>query len=164
MGLVKRVSQDYVSNDEELYRNVRGEEEADEYYHDPNTKRLVITSKAFLDRKKEPSVDRAKLKNFDPRNSLLRENNGIISLITEEVRQIGNVKSNDQKGNEFSHAVDVLADPNPPDDPGNNAHSLIVVEPKYLSSDKKGKAFQLLRRSLARLATERGWKLEPQRS
>jgi len=155
------VTRDHVSNDEELYRNVRGEEDADEYRIDPNTGRLRITSQAFLDRKTTTSVDRAKLKNFDPRKSLITDNNGIVSLITEEVRQIGTVVSKDKKGGKINHAVDVVHDPKPPEDPENEAHSLIVVEPKYLSSDKQGKAFKLLRKALAILATKRGWTLEP---
>lgn len=155
------MTQDYLLDDDELYRNVRGEEDADEYHIDQNTGRLRFTSQAFLDRKSTPSVDRAKLKDFDPRQSLLSDTNGIVSLLTEEVRQIGTVKSKDQKGKEIEHAVDVMHDPNPPEDPENNAHSLIVVDPKFLSSDKQGKAFKLLRKALAILATKRGWALEP---
>ena len=155
------MTQDYVSDDEELYRNVRGEEDADESRINPNTGRLEFTSQAFLDRKSTPSIDRAKLKNFEPRQSLLSDTNGIVSLITEEVRQIGTVVSKNKKGKNINHAVDVIHDPKPPEDPQNKAHSLIVVEPKFLSSDKQGKAFKLLRKALAILATRRGWKLEP---
>ena len=151
----------YVSDDEELYRNVRPEEDAREYYYDPTTGRLIITSQAFLDIKKEPSVDRAKLKDFDPRNSLLNENNGILSLITEEVRQVGEVKTKENGETRIIHTVDVIPDPNPPEAPDNDAHSRIVVEPKFLPSDRQDKAFKLLKRALARLATNRGWTLEP---
>lgn len=161
MGLVERVTKDHVSDEEELYRNVRGEEDSDEFRIDPHTGRLEFTSQAFLDRKRTPSVDRAKLQNFDPQQSLLTDTNGIVSLITEEVRQIGQVKSKSDKGKEVQHAVDVIHDPNPPEDPENDAHSLIVVEPEFLSSDKQGKAFKLLRKALARLATKRGWTIEP---
>ena len=82
-------------------------------------------------------------------------------LLTEEVRQIGEVESNAPKGNKVNHTVDVIPASKSPEDPENKAHALIVVEPKYLSSDKKGKAFGLLRKALARLATKRGWTLEP---
>jgi serine/threonine protein phosphatase PrpC len=161
VGLVSRVTKDHIANDEELYRNVRGEEDADEYDIDRNTGRLRFISQAFLDRKSTPSVDRAKLKNYDPRQSLISDSNGIVSLITEEVRSIGIVKSKDEKGREIYHAVDVIHDPNPPEDPENDAHSLIIVDPKFLSSDKQGKAFKLMRKALAILATKRGWTLEP---
>jgi len=157
------VTKDYVSDEEELYRNVRSEERYDEYQLDPITDELIkITSQAFLDTKGTPSVDRAQLKNFDPTKSLLNENNGIVSLITEQVREIGNVVTKDQKGNIIiNHSVDVIPDPNPPEASKNDAHSLIVVEPKYLSPEKRENPFRLLRKSLARLATERGWTLEP---
>ena len=161
------MTKDYVSNDEELYRNVRSEERYDEYHLDPITGDLIkITSQAFLDKKGTPSVDRAKLNNFDPSKSLLNENNGIVSLITEEVREkIGGVVTKDQKGNKIiNHSVDVIPDPNPPESPKNDAHSLIVVKPNYLSPEKQENPFRLLRRALARLATERGWTLEPNNS
>lgn len=150
-----------IDDNEELYRNVRGEEDADEYQIDRNTGRLRFTSQAFLDRKTTPSVDRAKLRNYEPRLSLISDSNGIASLIAEEVRSIGNVKSKDDKGKEIHHAVDVLHDPNPPEDRENDAHSLIIVDPKFLSSDKQGKAFKLMRKALAILATKRGWTLDP---
>ena len=160
MGLVKRVIRDRVSDEERLYRNVRGKG-SDEFFYDPATGHLTIESKAFLDQQKEPSVDRAKLRNFDPEQSKLREGNGIVTLITQEVRQIGDVVTVDDKGSQFSHAVDVNAAPLPE----NKAHALIVVEPDFLGSGGKQKAaFKLLRKALARLATQRGWTLEPRSS
>ena len=160
MGLVKRVTRDYVSDEEELYRNVRGEG-ADEYYYDEATGDLVIESKAFLDPRKEPSVDRAKLRNFDPEQSRLNEENGIVTLITREVRHIGDVETNDDRGKQVKHAVDV----SPDRISGNEAHALIVVEPDFFGTEsKKNRAFKLLRKALARLATQRGWTLEPRSS
>ncbi len=157
MGLVTRVTRDGVSDEEELYRTVRGEQGADEYFYD-ETGRLVIASKAFLDRQKEPSVDRAKLRNFDPEQSRISEENGIVTLIAREVRQIGEVKTNDNEGRQVNHAVDVSADPTPE----NEAHARIVVVPNFFGSEsKKNEAFRLLRKALARLATRSGWTLEP---
>ncbi len=160
MGLVKRVTRDPVSDEEELYRNVRGKG-SDEYNYDETTGDLIFRPQAFKDREKEPSVDRAKLRNFDPEQSRLREENGIVTLITQEVRQIGDVETNDNNGRTVNHAVDVAADPIPE----NEAHARIVVEPNFLGSgSKKNKAFKLLRKALARLATRRGWTLEPRNS
>lgn len=150
------MTQDYVSDEEELYRSVR-REQADEYFYDSTNGQLIIESKAFLDRNKEPSVDRAMLKGFDPRKSRIGENDGVVSLITGEVRQIGDVVSNVPDGSKLNHAIDVIAKP----EPQNEAHALIVVQPAYFPSDKKDKAFKLLRKALARLATQRGWTLEP---
>ena len=160
MGLVKRVTRDPVSDEEELYRNVRGKG-SDEYNYDETTGDLIFRPQAFKDREKEPSVDRAKLRNFDPEQSRLREENGIVTLITQEVRQIGDVKTKDDKGKQVKHAVDVSAAPLPE----NKAHALIVVEPEFFGSGSKQKAaFKLLRIALARLATRRGWTLEPRNS
>ena len=151
---------DCVSDEEKLYRNVRGNLEYEEYSYD-TTGRLTFLPKAFQDPEKEPSVDRAKLRNFDPEQSRLKEENGIVTLITKEVRQIGDVKTNDDKGKQIKHAVDVSPDPIP----GNKAHALIVVEPKFLGTEsKKNRSFKLLRKALARLATRRGWTLEPRNS
>lgn len=158
MGLVEQVTQNDVSTEEQLYRNVRGEG-ADEYFYDhPTTGHLIIDSKAFLDRDKEPSVDRAQLKNFDPEQSRIRGKNGVVTLLTQKVRQIGDVVTNDDEGRKVNHAVDVRADPTPQ----NETHARIVVEPKFFGFDgKKNKAFRLLRIALARLATQSGWTLEP---
>lgn len=160
MGLVKRVTKDRVSDEEHLYRNVRGKE-SEECFPDPDTGRLIVASKAFLDKQKQPSVDRAKLRNFDPEQSRIEEENGIVTLVTQQVRQIGDVVTNDNDGGTVNHAVDVTADPIPK----NEAHARIVVEPKFFGSkSKKDKAFKLLRIALARLATQSGWTLEPRNS
>ena len=53
-----------VWDDEELYRSVRGAPEAEEYIFDRG--KLRIRSNAFRDTSKKPSVDRAKLKEFNP--------------------------------------------------------------------------------------------------
>ena len=158
---------DYVSDDEELYRSVRADEEADEYYYDTETGNLVITSQAFRDREQEPSVDRAHLRNSYPAQSRIGESDGIVSLFAGEVREIGDIFTNDPRGNPITnHNVDVIWDPIPEvaEQPENPAHSLVVVEPEYLRSDTKGKAFSRLKKALARLATKRGWTLEPETS
>jgi hypothetical protein len=154
------VIQNYVSDEEKLYRNVRGEG-ADEFFYDPTTGRLKIESKAFLDQQKEPSVDRAKLKNFDPQKSRIGKEDGVVTIITQEVRQIGDVVTNNNEGKKVNHAVDVNPDPISQ----NAAHARIVVVPRFFGSQsKKDKAFRLLRIALARLASQRGWTLEPQHS
>lgn len=159
MGLAKLVPDDQVFDDEELYRNVRGNLDEDEYTFDPHTGQLIITPRAFLDRKKEPSVDRAKLREFNPSNSRM-PGSGIVSLITEEVRTIGTVQTKPPDGPEVQHAVDVIAAPIPSE---NEAHALITVKPDFFGSNsKQNKAFGLLRKSLAFLATKRGWTLEPE--
>ena len=135
---------DFVRYDEELYRH---------YSYDNKTK-TKINSKAFLDPKYEPSVDRAKFKDFKPALSKRRDTDGIVSLLVSEVRgiQIDN------------HTVDVIYDPHPeiPERslPENCAHSLIILTPKcHLSKNKRKQAFSTLRRSLVLHSTE---KIAPQ--
>lgn len=161
MGLAKRVTRDQVADEEELYRNVRGNLDYDEYSYNSTTGDLTFLPQAFNDREKEPSVDRAKLRDFDREQSGISKENGIVTLIAEGVRQIGDVVIKDDKGKQDKHAVDVKPDRIH----GNEAHALIVVKPKFFGSGSKQKAaFKLLRIALARLATRSGWTLEPRSS
>jgi hypothetical protein len=149
---------DYVSDEEKLYRSVRGALREEEYYYDEHDSSLIITQNAFRDRDKEPSVDRAKLKNFDPLQSKISESDGIVTLVTGDVRGIGDVVTNTEGGAKVEHAIDVK--PDRKDD--NEAHALIVVSPEFFGSKTKQKnVFKLLRISLARLATENGWTVQP---
>lgn len=148
-----------ISDEEELYRSVRNQTDNAEFFYD-DSGQLIITKDAFRDREKEPSVDRAKLRNFNPSLSKLSQSDGIVSLITKNVRAIGDVKTNSDKGG-LIHSVDVIYAP-VYKSPENLAHSQITVEPKFFGSEnKQKKSFKLLRISLARLATESGWILEP---
>jgi len=158
VGLAVLVTEDYVSNDEQLYRNVRADPTKDEFYINEHTRQLKITSQAFLDREtQKPSVDRAKLRNFNPEASRI-SGSGIVMLIAEEIRKIGTVRSKSEDSQVIDHYVDVTPDPLP----ANEAHALIIVQPEFISDPRKReKAFKLLRKSLAKLATNRGWTLEP---
>ena len=135
---------DFIQNDEELYRH---------YSYDSETG-VKVNNKAFLS--KEPSVDRAKFKDFKPVSSKRpdHDTDGIVSLIAGEVRgiQIDN------------HTVDVIYDPLPENPkrslPENCAHSVIILTPKCdLSKSKRKQAFSTLRRSLVLHSTI---KIEPQ--
>lgn len=149
------MTEDYVSDKEELYRSVRKDINADEYRYDDGE--LVITSQAFRDSQREPSVDRAKLRDFDPNKSRIDKGDGVVSLIAKDVRQIGDVKSKTEN-DETKHAVDIKPDPVS----NNEAHALITVQPEFFGSQsKQKKSFKLLRIALARLATENGWTIEP---
>ena len=138
-----------VWDDEELYRNIRSEFGVEYIYYEG---KLRIRSDAFRDINKKPSVDRAKLKEFNPFGAKLRDTNGIVSLIVRDVHSRKIV----------GHVVDVIYDPNPESDPENYAHSQIVVDPEFFGTNsRKERTFYKLRRSLARLATKRGWTLAP---
>ena len=145
---------DYVRDKEELYRSVRGKLEDKEYIL--NDGKLRILPKAFSDRHRSPSVDRAILR-ANPSLSRLHDTDGIISLIAGDVRALGEVESKTED-KQIVHAVDVIYDPTP----ANPAHSKITVTPEFFGSTNKQKyAFRLLRIALAELATKNGWTLPP---
>ena len=146
----------YVRDEEELYRSVRGKLE-EEYSYGPKGN-LQISSEAFRDRDRKPSVDRAELREFNPVLSKLSETDGVVSLITADVRAIGTVKTKIQNTDTTVHAVDVIYDPTPE----NPAHSKIVVNPEFFGSKSKQRnVFKLLQLALAELAEKNGWTLEP---
>ena len=147
---------DHVQDDEELYRSVRGKLEDKEYSIQKG--KLIIEPAAFQDRYKQPSVDRAKLIDYNPALSQKSETDGIVSIRAGEVRAIGTVKTRISNGNIDDHAVDVVPDPTCE----NSAHAKIIVKPEFLGSNSKQKnAFKLLRIALAKLATKNGWIIEP---
>ena len=149
-------SKEPVQDNEELYRNVRGKLKDNEYSIQEG--KLIIGYRAFWDRSKKPSVDRAKLKDFDPASALLCKTNGIVSIKASDVRAIGTVKTKHENEVRADHAVDVIPDPTCE----NPAHSIIIVKPELFDSQSKQRnAFKLLQIALAGLATKNGWTLEP---
>ena len=149
-------SREPVQDNEELYRNVRGKLEDKEYSIQEG--KLRIEYHAFWDSSLKPSVDRAKLKDFDPASALLCQTNGIVSIKAGDVRAIGAVKTKHANEVKADHAVDVIPDPTCE----NPAHAIIIVKPEFFDSKSKQKnAFKLLQIALAELATKNGWTLEP---
>lgn len=145
-----------VRNEEELYRSVRGKLE-EEYSYDSKGK-LRISSEAFRDRDRKPSVDRAELRGFNPVLSKLSDTDDVVSLITADVRAIGAVKTKNLNEDVVIHAVDVVYAPTAE----NPAHSQIVVNPEFFGSKSKQRnVFKLLQLTLAELAEKNGWTLEP---
>ena len=145
---------DHVENDEELYRNVRRNWTPPHYTYKDGS--LVIEYHAFYDHGGvQPSVDRAKLLNFNPSCALLNDTNGIVSMRASDVRRIGDIN---KVGDSVDHAVDVIFCP----ECDRPAHSLIVMKPeRFDSKTKRGNALRFLQKALARLATENGWTLPP---
>lgn len=146
---------DSVRDIEALYRSVRGRLEDEEYIFSKG--KLRILPKAFSDRHRKPSVDRAILREH-PSLSRLNETDGVVSLIAGEVRALKAVATK-TADNEVPHAVDVVYDPKPE----NRAHSQIIVIPEFFGSKNRQKlAFRLLRIALAELATRNGrWTVQP---
>ncbi len=143
---------DTVRNEEELYRSVRGEIEYDEYSVNDAGK-YIVQPAAFRDRHKRPSVDRAELRNFDPSLSKLSDTDGIVSLVTGEIRFLPKVDIE-----LADHTIDVIYTPISE----NPAHSEISMTPTYrISNNREKKAFKSLQKALARLANLKGWTLKP---
>lgn len=146
---------DFVRDDEELYRRVRSASKFEEYFIDRG--KLIINPSAFNDPYRKPSVDRAELKQLKPTLSRLNETDGIVSLVTCDVRAIKDVETKTEE-KETVHAVDVIPDPTP----DNSAHSQIIVNPEFFDTEsKQKKTFRKLRVALAKLATKNGWTLKP---
>ena len=147
---------DFIRDNEELYRRVRSESKFEEYFIDRG--KLIINPAAFNDPHKKPSVDRAKLKDFNPSLSRLDKTQGVVSLITGNVRAIKDVETNTEE-KKVVHTVDVIYDPIPEE---NLDHSQIIVDPEYFGTEStQKKIFRKLRVALAKLATKNGWTLEP---
>ncbi|TAJ19431.1 MAG: hypothetical protein EPO47_05925 [Rugosibacter sp.] len=146
--------EDKVKDEEILYRSV-----AKECFTlvDGN---LKLTSTAFNDPAQNPSVDRAKLCGFNPAHAKKKPAHGVVSLTALSVRQIADVIQNDEHGQpESAHEIDVMSDPikNHLTLPDNPAHALIIAHPDFAND----KVFKKLKKSLARIASQGGWLIEP---
>jgi hypothetical protein len=142
-----------VAGEEELYRRVPKTAGAADCYKVDADGKIRFTVAAFLDRAKRPSVDRAALRGDNPHLTRQSKDDGIASLIAGAVRAIGVIEKRDERGKVVSeHTVDVVAAPVD----GNEAHAEIILSPTV-----GGKAFERLKEALARLATERGWRVVP---
>ncbi|PMB39131.1 hypothetical protein CEN47_05460 [Fischerella thermalis CCMEE 5319] len=143
-----------VADDELLYRCVFCG--LDKYYRIGKSG-VELSSQAFADRGSAPSVDRAKLCNYNPKWTQKNPDDGVVSLIASEVRMM-DVAQNDNKGNKlFAYKIDVC--PRPTD--SNPAHAQIEPSPDYTNKT----TFRKVTEKLARLATERinkeGWEIIP---
>jgi hypothetical protein len=146
-----------LDGDELLHRSIR----PDEVVVDSSGWRLLST--AFNAPDKKPSVDRARIRQ-DPKESLLAANNGIVQLVTEEVRTGENIYLNpaakppDEKK---AYKVDVFARPIPEgnvdDVPANAAHAQIESTPELT-----GTHFKKLKDKLCRLAQARPFVIRPE--
>ena len=138
-------SSDFVLDEEVLYRRVP--DRPGDFYKPIEGGRYRVTSGAFGDKKQQPSVDRAILRNNKPENSKRRYTDCVVSFTAGEVRSIRS----------FGRTVDVVHDPNPPEDPDNPAHGLIVAKHPFTANNSEFKKFK---QALARIADSR-WEIPP---
>jgi hypothetical protein len=151
---------DIVTDDEIIYRCV---------FYDRGLYRIVdqrlqLSSQAFADRNQMPSVDRATLRGNDPTPTQKNPEDGVVSLLTQAIRQIDSVRQMDAKGKLIAqYKIDVIADPisGQVDQPDNLAHAEIRPTPEYQSKS----VFRKLQERLALLATQRieqqDWEIPP---
>ncbi|MBP0631978.1 hypothetical protein [Cupriavidus sp. AcVe19-1a] len=142
--------EDVIDDTEIVYRRVPN----DPMFFRIEEGRLRLTSAAFNDKAKRPSVDRSSLLNKDPQRAKTATTQGVVGLVVGEVRRVDKVTRTDVNGNVVeTHQLDVIPDPLP----DNPAHALVTHSPEF----KSNRPFDRLKESLARLAEERGWLVEP---
>jgi hypothetical protein len=149
---------DRVGDDETLFRCVFFGKK--HYRIEPNGV-LRISSQAFADRNREPSVDRALLCSNDPtwtqKSSGGNENDGVVSLVADEVREIPVSSANPDAASGEPKAVEYNIDVVPAPLQGNHAHAVVRPTPTYRTKS----VFRRVCEKLAYLASQRGWVLPP---
>lgn len=131
---------DHVHDDETLYRSV-----VPSLWKQKSDGEFYLSSQAFADRNRRPSVDRARLCGHDPSYSQFRPSDYVCSLLAEDVRAISTVIRHDRKGvPQVRHNIDV--EPVPLSD--NAAHAEIFTVPEISG----GRLFERLLEKLAYLA------------
>ena len=122
---------------------------------------VKVSSAAFSDRSFRPSVDRAELCHNDPKKNQHEPSDGVVSVITGDVRSTDTVVQNDKDGKTIrSFDVDVEPVPilNHPKLPDNPAHAEVYITPPCPNKT----VFRKLAERLAQLANERRWEIELQ--
>jgi hypothetical protein len=146
--------EDFVADDELLYRCVFYETEDGASLYKVENRKVIVSSQAFRDSSLAPSVDRALLCNRNPEHTQKNPKDGVVSLICCDVRLIDSVVQKDSKGREeFTYKIDVFSRPLS----NNCAHAQIEPSPEYRSKS----VFRKLLERLAFLANQREWEILP---
>ena len=122
--------------------------------------KIRLSSSAFNDRYKKPSVNRKALL---PNPSETQENpsDGVVFLIAVAIRSIAGMVSKNDRGKVVeTNKMDVVSDPiiNHPELPDNPAHALIVSDPDGIG----GESFKRLKEALAFLVLRENWLIPSQ--
>lgn len=135
-----------IGGEEVLFRRIRPE-----YCRSEEDGNVRITSQAFADRRYRPSVNRALLCRDGPSSTRSHPDDGVASVVAQDVRDTDSVWQNDEQGNRVQRFfVDVESVPLP----DNPAHAEIYVRPDCPTRS----VFNKLCVRLARLAR---WELKP---
>lgn len=131
---------DHVHNEETLYRSI-----VPNLWKQKSDGEFYLSSQAFADRNRRPSVDRARLCGHDPSYTQFRPSDYVRGFLAEDVRAISTVIRHDRKGvPQVRHNIDV--EPVPLSD--NAAHAEIFAVPEISG----GRLFERLLEKLAYLA------------
>ena len=143
-----------VKDKEKLYRRVR---DIAGNYKRMEDGRCRVSSAAFGDRTYKPSVDRAKLRNNDPRKTQVELTDFVTRVMCNEVRLISTVPGTQGKQ---CRTIDVKPYPiwNHDTLPNNPAHAQILALPEIEINERR--AFEKLTKALSRLANS-NWELGP---
>lgn len=146
--------EDFVADDEFLYRCVFYRTSDGTKTYKVESGQVYVSISAFRDSSLAPSVDRAILCEYNPTYTQKNLEDGVVSLICQDVRLIDSVVQKDSKGKEeFTYKIDVL----PRRLPNNDAHAQIEPTPTYRSKS----VFRKLLERLAFLANQREWEILP---
>lgn len=138
-----------VADDEVLFRSVR----PGEVRPQPDGS-LQLSSQAFADKQRQPSVDREILRTC-PCESRKGPKDFIFVVVAGEVRKAAG-EARDKKGLPTMYPVNVQPDPFPEEAPDNASHALIVPE---MPPATKSWAKMTFLENLARLAVRRAPRL-----
>lgn len=142
-----------VKDDELLYRRVQARRKLKVRQPDGTFR---VSSQAFNDRYYRPSVNRAELCNYDPRLVQFEPTDGVVSLVTRDVRAIDHLIQYDSKQQPIQkYNVDVEHVP----EPDNFAHAEIYMIP---TTENPKAVFHKLIERLAQLASQRAWEIDLQ--
>ena len=123
------------------------------YKYNYKTKRLEVTSCAFLDGGYEISVDLARKKGYDPSKSKKYGTDGIVSIIVGYIKKI--------PVRHYNISVRIKQDIS---NISNDAHSVIFMilnTGNEVRTSQRNKSFRSLKRELATIANAKGWDIEP---
>src|SRR5438874_1795819 len=150
------MTDDPIADDEILYRRVL---DGRDHYTVQNDGTIRVSSQAFYESGFRPSVDRAKLRDNDPKKTLGTFSGGVASLVTHDVRSVAPIVQNDEKGHFVQLCrvnVEYMPILNDPVEPDNDAHAEIYTNPPC-----NKRVFRKLIEKLALLANARPWEIKP---
>jgi hypothetical protein len=143
-----------LDNEEEVYRRIPN----DLSFYRIVGGRKALSSSAFNDRARKPSVDRAAMTSAEDVRTA--RSDGVVRLKVLAIRSVQPpVAIDPNRNNSPNYAIDVLHRPIPPNEgPAENlAHCQIEANPPFSGSAR----FAKLKEALARLAGVDGWVIEP---